>query len=104
MLERDTLPSELAHRAGKPQARDVHALVLSGQRALSELFPGFEQDLAWAGAVPLRAGLDVSVERPGLPGERPEDFETTLKFGIALTRLAAEDPAVHKLTIESNIY
>ncbi len=27
-------------------------------------------------------------------------FETTLKFGIALTRLAAEDPAIHKLTLE----
>jgi hypothetical protein len=24
----------------------------------------------------------------------------TLKFGIALTRLAAEDPAVHKLALE----
>jgi hypothetical protein len=24
----------------------------------------------------------------------------TLKFGIALIRLAAEDPAVHKLTLE----
>jgi 2-polyprenyl-6-methoxyphenol hydroxylase-like FAD-dependent oxidoreductase len=43
----------------------VHALLLSGQRALSELFPGFEQDLARAGAVPLKAGLDVRIERPG---------------------------------------
>src|SRR5260370_14524686 len=65
VLERDPLPSEPAHRAGTPQARHVHALLLSGQRALSELFPGFEQDLARAGAVPLRAGLDVRVERPG---------------------------------------
>ena len=52
VLERDTLPSEPAHRAGT-----VHGLLLSGQRALGELFPGFEQDLARAGAVPLRAGL-----------------------------------------------
>jgi 2-polyprenyl-6-methoxyphenol hydroxylase-like FAD-dependent oxidoreductase len=65
VLERDTLPSEPAYRAGTPQARHVHALLLSGQRALSELFPGFEQDLARAGAVPLRAGLDIRVERPG---------------------------------------
>jgi 2-polyprenyl-6-methoxyphenol hydroxylase-like FAD-dependent oxidoreductase len=65
ILERDTLPSEPAYRTGTPQARHVHALLLSGQRALSELFPGFEQDLAQAGAVPLRAGLDVRVERPG---------------------------------------
>jgi 2-polyprenyl-6-methoxyphenol hydroxylase-like FAD-dependent oxidoreductase len=65
VLERDTLPSEPIYRAGTPQARHVHALLLSGQRALSELFPGFEQDLARAGAVPLRAGLDVRMERPG---------------------------------------
>jgi 2-polyprenyl-6-methoxyphenol hydroxylase-like FAD-dependent oxidoreductase len=65
VLERDTLPSEPTHRAGTPQARHVHALLLSGQRALSELFPWFEQDLARAGAVPLRVGLDVRLERPG---------------------------------------
>jgi 2-polyprenyl-6-methoxyphenol hydroxylase-like FAD-dependent oxidoreductase len=65
VLERDTLPSEPAYRAGTPQARHVHALLLSGQRALSELFPGFEQDLARAGAVPLRVGLDLRMERPG---------------------------------------
>jgi len=37
---------------------------------------------------------------PDTRGQRPADFETTLKFGIALTRLAAEDPAVHRLTME----
>jgi hypothetical protein len=33
-------------------------------------------------------------------GTRPADFETTLKFVVALIRLAAEDPVVHKLTAE----
>ncbi|HUH83897.1 MAG TPA: FAD-binding protein [Stellaceae bacterium] len=65
VLERDALPSEAAHRPGTPQARHVHGLLLSGQRALGELFPGFEQDLAEAGAVPLRVGLDIRMERPG---------------------------------------
>ncbi|HLZ03135.1 MAG TPA: hypothetical protein VKR55_13435 [Bradyrhizobium sp.] len=37
---------------------------------------------------------------PETRGQRPADFETTLKFGIALSRLAAEGPAVHKLTLE----
>jgi 2-polyprenyl-6-methoxyphenol hydroxylase-like FAD-dependent oxidoreductase len=37
---------------------------------------------------------------PDTRGKRPADFETTLKFGAALIRLAAEDPAVHKLTAE----
>jgi hypothetical protein len=37
---------------------------------------------------------------PDTRGQRPADFETTLKFGIALTQLAAEDSAVHRLTAE----
>ena len=44
------------------------------------------------------AALDFAF--PETRGRRPADFETTLKFGIALTRLAAEDPAVHRLTVE----
>jgi 2-polyprenyl-6-methoxyphenol hydroxylase-like FAD-dependent oxidoreductase len=65
VLERDTLPSEPAHRAGTPQAQHVHGLLVGGQRALGELFPGFEQDLARAGAVPLNPSLDLRIERPG---------------------------------------
>ena len=38
-------------------------------------------------------------ESPGR-AQRPPDFEATLKFGLALTRLASRDPAVHKLTAE----
>jgi len=34
VLERDALPPDPVHRAGTPQARHVHALLLSGQRAL----------------------------------------------------------------------
>jgi 2-polyprenyl-6-methoxyphenol hydroxylase-like FAD-dependent oxidoreductase len=65
VLERDALPLEASQRPGTPQARHTHALLAGGQRALGELFPGFEQDLAGAGAVPLRVGLDVRLERPG---------------------------------------
>jgi flavin-dependent dehydrogenase len=65
VLERDRLPPAPAPRAGTPQARHVHALLLSGQQALDALFPGFERDLAAAGAVPLAVGLDILMERPG---------------------------------------
>lgn len=65
VLERDTLPQNAAHRSGTPQSRHVHALLAGGQRALAELLPGFEEELAGAGAVPLRVGLDVRVETPG---------------------------------------
>jgi 2-polyprenyl-6-methoxyphenol hydroxylase-like FAD-dependent oxidoreductase len=37
---------------------------------------------------------------PQTEGERPADLDRILKFGNALTRLAADDPAVHKLTVE----
>jgi hypothetical protein len=37
---------------------------------------------------------------PDARGQRPADFEATLKFGMALTRLAAEDAAIHKLAAE----
>src|SRR5215468_816622 len=65
VLERDTLPLNASHRAGTPQARHTHGLLGGGQRALGELFPGFEQDLISAGAVPLRIALDNRLERPG---------------------------------------
>src|SRR6185369_13490457 len=35
---------------------------------------------------------------PETRGQRPADFESALKFGAALTKLAAEDADVHKLT------
>jgi 2-polyprenyl-6-methoxyphenol hydroxylase-like FAD-dependent oxidoreductase len=65
VLERDTLPEHAEPRAGVPQDKHPHALLAGGQRALDELFPGFEHDLARTGAVPLRGGLDVRVELPG---------------------------------------
>ncbi len=37
---------------------------------------------------------------PATRGQRPADFETRLKFGMALSRLIAEDPAVHRLAAE----
>ncbi|MDQ3287413.1 MAG: FAD-dependent oxidoreductase [Pseudomonadota bacterium] len=65
VLERDSLPTTAAHRASTPQARHVHGLMTGGIMALSELYPDFLSVLESAGAVPLRGGLDVRVERPG---------------------------------------
>ena len=65
VLERDALPADPLDRHGVPQGRHVHALLAGGQRALSELFPGFEESLEGAGAVRLRVGLDIRVDRPG---------------------------------------
>jgi 2-polyprenyl-6-methoxyphenol hydroxylase-like FAD-dependent oxidoreductase len=65
VLERDELPACAADRQGTPQGRHNHALLAGGQRALGALFPGFEQDLAQAGAVPLRVTADFCTEMPG---------------------------------------
>jgi 2-polyprenyl-6-methoxyphenol hydroxylase-like FAD-dependent oxidoreductase len=47
----------------------------------------------WAAAIP-------DFIDPRTEGQRPSDFEETLKFFAALLRLAAQDAAVHKLFIE----
>jgi 2-polyprenyl-6-methoxyphenol hydroxylase-like FAD-dependent oxidoreductase len=64
VLERDAPSTEAVSRRGTPQARQLHGLLAGGLRALDELFSGFERDLARAGAVPLRANLDMRYERP----------------------------------------
>jgi 2-polyprenyl-6-methoxyphenol hydroxylase-like FAD-dependent oxidoreductase len=65
VLEQDVLPAHAAHRAGTPQSRHLHVLLPGGLHALNELFPQFTDDLDQSGAVQLRVGLDVRVERPG---------------------------------------
>jgi 2-polyprenyl-6-methoxyphenol hydroxylase-like FAD-dependent oxidoreductase len=100
VLERDSLPSEPLNRAGTPQARHVHGLLLSGQRALNELFPGFEQDLVRAGAVPLRAGLDVRVERPGYDPFPQRDLGWC---GYAASRPAIERAVRRRVESRANI-
>jgi 2-polyprenyl-6-methoxyphenol hydroxylase-like FAD-dependent oxidoreductase len=100
VLERDTLPSEPTYRAGTPQARHVHALLLSGQLALSELFPGFEQDLARAGAVPLRTGFDVRIERAGYDPFPQRDLGW---FSYAVSRPALEHTVRQRVESRASI-
>ena len=65
VLERDILPDEPAPRSGTPQAQNAHMLLAGGLKALQALFPGFEHDLAEAGAIKIRTGKDIRFERPG---------------------------------------
>jgi hypothetical protein len=46
------------------------------------------------------AAANLDFIYPETRGQRPPDFENTLQFGRALTRLAASDPTVHKLVME----
>jgi 2-polyprenyl-6-methoxyphenol hydroxylase-like FAD-dependent oxidoreductase len=74
VLENDALPVEATPRPGTPQCRHAHALLAGGQQALCTLFPGFEQNLSQAGAVPLRANSDFRHERPGYDPFPQRDF------------------------------
>src|SRR4029079_11136130 len=63
-LDRGALPDDPPGRTGGPQGKHVHLLLAGGLRVLAELFPGFEDDLARAGAVPMHVGLDIRAETP----------------------------------------
>jgi len=53
VLERDRLTASAGSRPGTAQDRHTHGLLAGGRKALDEMFPGFERDLAEAGAVPV---------------------------------------------------
>jgi 2-polyprenyl-6-methoxyphenol hydroxylase-like FAD-dependent oxidoreductase len=76
VLERDGLADDPSHRLGTPQSRQLHELLWGGVGALCQIFPGFNQDLAAAGAVPMRVGADVCEEVPGFDPFPRRDFGT----------------------------
>jgi 2-polyprenyl-6-methoxyphenol hydroxylase-like FAD-dependent oxidoreductase len=94
VLERDSLRPDASPRTGTPQCRHTHALLMGGQRAISDLFPGFEQELAAAGAVPLKTGLDVRLERPG--------FDPFPQRDLGLINCAMSRPLI-ELTVRQRI-
>jgi 2-polyprenyl-6-methoxyphenol hydroxylase-like FAD-dependent oxidoreductase len=63
ILERDRLTASAESRSGTAQDRHPHGLLAGGLKALDEIFPGFEQDLAGAGAVSVRIAQDIRYER-----------------------------------------
>ncbi len=50
IIERDQLPDSPEFRAGVPQGRHVHGLLLRGLQILEQLFPGISEELEAAGA------------------------------------------------------
>lgn len=61
ILERDRLPDGPQGRAGAPQGKHAHNLLVRGLRIMEALFPGFEQALADEGAPVMNYGSDVRV-------------------------------------------
>jgi 2-polyprenyl-6-methoxyphenol hydroxylase-like FAD-dependent oxidoreductase len=69
VLERDHLPEGTDFRAGVPQAYQFHTLLLAGLRQMKEWFPGLEEELIAAGAVPydITADINMCVRNHWLP-------------------------------------
>jgi 2-polyprenyl-6-methoxyphenol hydroxylase-like FAD-dependent oxidoreductase len=78
ILERDRLTAFAASRPGTPQDRHPHGLLAGGLQALGEIFPGFERDLARAGAVRVRLAQDIRYERPDVGVLPRRDFGLSL--------------------------
>ena len=64
------------------------------------LAPAFFSEAETLIETPWRMAAIPDFIYPDTRGVRPPDFQTGLGFGQALLRLAAEDPAVHKLIFE----
>ena len=99
VLDRDALPEAPAPRIGTPQARHVHALLASGERALEELFPGIRSDFRKAGAV-IIGGREVVWERPGYDPFPRRDFGYE---AISLSRPALERVCRRRLEEAPNV-
>jgi 2-polyprenyl-6-methoxyphenol hydroxylase-like FAD-dependent oxidoreductase len=65
LLERDRLADGAEARAGVPQARHVHGLLVRGWRVLDELFPRLGDELTQAGAHVLDVMNDIVRLGPG---------------------------------------
>lgn len=66
VLERDRLPDAAEPRPGVPQARQYHVLLLRGLQLMRQLFPGMEEELIAAGAVPFDITGDVRLRSRGV--------------------------------------
>jgi 2-polyprenyl-6-methoxyphenol hydroxylase-like FAD-dependent oxidoreductase len=74
VLERDHLAAYAESRPGTPQDRHPHGLLAGGLKALGEIFPRFERDLAEAGAVSVGVAQDIRYERADVGVLPKRDF------------------------------
>ena len=61
VLERDHLPEGPEFRPGAPQIRQFHTLLLSGLQQMCEWFPGLDEELIAAGAIPYDLVADIQL-------------------------------------------
>src|SRR5690242_14254369 len=66
VVDRDQLPDSAVPRRGASQGAHGHVLLVAGQRALEELFPGLRDELLQVGATQFDPGLHLRLYREGM--------------------------------------
>lgn len=99
IVDRDRLPEADENRAGVPQGRHGHGLLASGFRSLERLFPGLEQELVAAGAIP---GDVIGNVRWFQHGYYKAKFPSGLG-GILLSRALLEGTLRRRVRRQSNV-
>jgi 2-polyprenyl-6-methoxyphenol hydroxylase-like FAD-dependent oxidoreductase len=100
VIENDALPAEAAPRPGTPQCKHVHGLLMGGLQALDSFFPGFEQVLLEAGAVPMRLSSELRYEVPGYDPFPQRDLGLQI---LCMTRPLIEATVRKKIAQHGNI-
>jgi 2-polyprenyl-6-methoxyphenol hydroxylase-like FAD-dependent oxidoreductase len=100
VIENDALPAEAAPRPGTPQCKHVHGLLMGGLQALESFFPGFEQVLLEAGAVPMRLSSELRYEVPGYDPFPQRDLGLQI---LCMTRPLIEATVRKKIAQHGNI-
>jgi len=91
VLDRDAYPAGAHERAGVPQSRHVHALLMRGRLELDRLFPGFEQSMLARGAIEINFGRDFAALRPdGWSARRPNKITTLFASRVLIEETVRE--------------
>lgn len=105
VLERDQVPADAEHRRGVPQSKHPHFLLNSGRRAISELFPGFEEDLIAAGGLHLMPSMDAAyLEGAGWASRKQSSMTMIYSSRILIERvLRAKVRALSNVAIREGV-
>jgi 2-polyprenyl-6-methoxyphenol hydroxylase-like FAD-dependent oxidoreductase len=113
VFERDQIEDRPAIHKSIPQGNHVHALLLGGQRVMSDLFPGFTEEMKSAGAVPYTISRDLVWYGPGGKGysvsgsvRDPRDFgfgSYSLSRGLLEHLMRRRTAALANVKIETGL-
>jgi 2-polyprenyl-6-methoxyphenol hydroxylase-like FAD-dependent oxidoreductase len=102
VLERDHLPEGPEFRPGAPQVRQFHTLLLSGLQQMREWFPGLDEELIAAGAIPYDPIGDIQLRAanywyPQFPSGQMLLSCSRLLLESSIRRRLRQDPRVRIL-------